>query len=95
VTSRTSARFRLAFRRLPGRVQKRARAAYRLFQREPSHPALRFKLVHPTRPIYSVRIGLAYRALGVRDGDEIIWFWSGSHTDYDRLLRELPPRPPI
>jgi hypothetical protein len=51
---------------------------------------LRFKLVHPTRPIYSVRIGLAYRALGVRDGDGIIWFWIGSPTDYDRLLRELP-----
>ena len=49
----------------------------------------RFKLVHTSRPIYSVRIGLAYRALGVRDGDEIIWFWIGSHTDYDRLLREL------
>ncbi len=71
-------------------MQERARAAYRLFQREPSHPSLRFKLVHPSRPIYSVRIGLAYRALGVRDGDEIIWFWIGSHTDYDRLLSEPP-----
>ena len=90
MTSRTSARFRLAFRRLPARVQRRARAAYRLFRQEPSHPSLRFKLVHPSRPIYSVRIGLAYRALGVREGDEIIWFWIGSHTDYDRLLRELP-----
>jgi hypothetical protein len=70
-------------------VQRRARAAYRIFQREPSHPSLRFKLVHSSRPIYSVRIGLACRALGVRDGDEIIWFWIGSHTDYDRLLREL------
>jgi hypothetical protein len=71
-------------------VQRRARAAYRLFRQEPSHPSLRFKLVHPSRPIYSVRIGLAYRALGVRDGDEIIWFWIGSHADYDRLLKELP-----
>jgi hypothetical protein len=91
VTSRTSERFRLAFRRLPARVQGRARAPYRLFQRDPSHPSLRFKLVHPDRPIYSVRIGLAYRALGVRDGDEVIWFWIGSHADYDQLLRELAP----
>jgi len=89
VTSRTSARFRLTFRRLPARVQERARVAYRLFQQEPSHPSLRFKLVHTSRPIYSVRIGLAYRALGVRDGDEIVWFWIGSHADYDRFLREL------
>jgi hypothetical protein len=91
VTSRTSERFRLAFRRLPARVQRRARAAYRLFQRDPSHPSLRFKLVHPSRAIYSVRIGLAYRALGVRDGEEIIWFWIGSHAHYDRLLRERAP----
>jgi hypothetical protein len=91
VNSRTSARFRLAFRRLPGRVQRRARAAYRLFERDPFHPSLRFKLVHTSRPIYSVRIGLAYRALGVREDDEIIWFWIGSHTDYDRLLGEFAP----
>jgi hypothetical protein len=91
VTSRTSLRFRLGFRRLPARVQRRARAAYRLFQRDPSHPSLRFTLVHPRRAIYSVRIGLAYRALGVRDGEEIIWFWIGSHAHYDRLLRERAP----
>jgi hypothetical protein len=89
VNSRTSERFRLAFGRLPARVQTRARTAYRLFRQDPSHPSLRFKQVHPSRPIYSVRIGLAYRALGVRDGDEIIWFWIGSHSDYDQLLREL------
>ncbi len=35
----------------------------------------------------SVRIGIGYRALGVRKGEEIIWFWIGSHADYDRLLR--------
>jgi hypothetical protein len=89
VNSRTSERFRLGFGRLPARVHRRARAAYRLFRRDPSHPSLRFKQVHPRRPIYSVRVGLAYRALGVRDGDEIIWFWIGSHGDYDQLLREL------
>jgi hypothetical protein len=37
----------------------------------------------------SVRVGLAYRALGVRDTEEIIWFWIGSHADYDQLLRDL------
>ena len=73
MNSRTSERFRLVFGRLPARVQARALAAYRLFRMDPSHPSLRFKQVHTSRPIYSVRIGLAYRALGVRDGDEMIW----------------------
>ena len=89
MNSRTSDRFRSAFGRLPLKVQQRARVAYRLFRRDPSHPSLRFKQVHASRPIYSARIGLACRALGVRDGEDIIWFWIGSHSDYDRLLGEL------
>ena len=48
-----------------------------------------FRRVHPTRPIYSARISNSYRALGVRDGDEVIWFWIGSHADYDHLLSRL------
>ena len=85
--SRTTERFRAAFRRLPPLVRARARRAYRLFVSDPAHPSLRFKLVHPTRLIYSARIGLEYRALGLRDGDTMIWFWIGSHADYDRLVR--------
>jgi hypothetical protein len=43
--------------------------------------------VHAERAIYSVRIGIHYRALGVRERDDIIWLWIGSHADYDRMLR--------
>ena len=53
----------------------------------PNHPSLRFKSIHPTRPIYSARVGLDYRAVGVRDGNDIIWYWIGSHAEYDRLIR--------
>ena len=69
-------------------VQRRARAAYQLFGQNPYHRSLHFKQVHPTQPIYSVRIGLGYRAVGVREGDEMIWFWIGSHADYDSLLAQ-------
>ncbi len=85
--SRTTPRFRAAFAALPVDVQTRVRNAYRLFLENPSHASLRFKLVHPTRPIYSARIGLGYRALAVRQTDVLIWFWVGSHADYDGLLR--------
>jgi len=70
-------------------VQDQARLAYRLFRDNPEHPSLRFKPVHPKRPIYSARVGLGYRALAVRDGDAVIWFWIGSHADYDHLLKRL------
>jgi hypothetical protein len=36
--------------------------------------------------IYSARIGLDYRALAVVTRDRIIWYWIGSHADYDRLV---------
>ena len=87
--SHTSGRFRAAFEALPERVQQSARRAYRQFQRDPQHPSLQYKQVHPIRPIYSARVALGYRALGVRDGDDLIWFWIGSHADYDRLLSQL------
>jgi hypothetical protein len=42
---------------------------------------------HATDEIWSVWIGIDYRALGFKPRvDEIVWFWIGSHTDYDKLL---------
>lgn len=88
MTSRTTARFRKALALLPPHVRTRARFAYQLFARDPWHPALQFKRVHPTEPIYSARVGLGHRALAVRDGDTVIWFWIGSHAEYDRLVAQ-------
>jgi hypothetical protein len=67
----------------------KGREAYGLFHENPYHPGLQFKQVHPTRPIYSARVGLAHRVLGIRKADAIIWFWIGSHAEYDQLLRNL------
>ena len=86
MTSRITRRFRRAFAELPDDVKEQARDAYRLFRGNPYHPSLRFKQVHPIAPIYSVRIGLGYRAVGIREGDTIDWYWIGSHADYNRLV---------
>jgi len=80
--------FRALFAELPARVKRQARAAYRRFMRDPSHPSLHFKRIHTHDPIYSVRIGLRYRAVGIVDGGTVTWFWIGSHADYDALLRQ-------
>ncbi|MFO0848456.1 MAG: hypothetical protein U0871_07865 [Gemmataceae bacterium] len=86
MTSRTTRRFRELLAALPAPVRQQAREAYRLFRADPSHPSLRFKQVHHPPPTYSVRVGIAYRAVGVLDGGTVVWFWIGSHADYDRLL---------
>jgi len=86
----TTGRFRKAFRRLPREVQQKAREAFRLWQENPHNPLLRFKRLHTATSVYSVRIGIEYRALGViGEQDEMIWFWIGSHADYDNVVRSL------
>lgn len=87
--SRTTERFRTALADLPAPIRHQARSAYQLFRQNPAHPSLRFRQVHPTQPIFSARINLDYRAVGIRDGATIIWFWIGSHDEYERLLARL------
>jgi mRNA-degrading endonuclease RelE of RelBE toxin-antitoxin system len=86
VKSRTAPRFWTALSKLPDRVRRDVRAAYRQFTEDPRHPSLDFKLVNPKRRTYSVRIGIHYRALGLREGDEITWYWVGKHDEYERLI---------
>lgn len=86
--SYTTARFRDSFKKLSKQIQKQARKAYEYFQADPDHPSLRFKKVHPTKRIYSARVGKGHRAVGVLDKDEIIWFWIEPHKEYERVIGE-------
>ena len=81
--------FFLLYRALPESVRQQARQAYSLFGQDSHHPSLRFRQVHPNRPIFSARVGSHYRVVGVRQGHDISWFWIGSHAEYDRLLNLL------
>jgi hypothetical protein len=74
---------------LPEPIKERAREAYGRFAENPEHPGLRFKQVHAKEQVYSVRISRDYRALGVRQDDEMVWFWIGSHANYDDLISRL------
>ena len=85
----TTVQFRKLFANLPDLVREQTRKAYRQFKIDPGHPSLRFKKVHPTLPIYSARISKNYRAIGQIEGDAIVWFWVGSHGEYDKLLSQL------
>ena len=87
--SRATPRFWAAYRELPPETRELARKAYRLFGDNAGHPSLHFKKVHNRDPIYSVRVTLGYRALGLLENDEITWFWIGTHAEYDRLLENL------
>jgi hypothetical protein len=85
----TTVRFRKAFSNLPDHIKESTRKAYALWKENPKHPGLQFKQVHKTQAIYSVRVSLSYRAIGIKQGATIIWFWIGSHTEYDKLIDSL------
>ena len=84
--SRTTRQFWRLYENLPSGAQQDAKRAYRLFQGNPAHPGLQFKKLEGEDNIYSVRIGLEYRALAVMRKDRIVWYWIGNHSEYDRLV---------
>ena len=81
--------FRDRLGRLPGPVRQQASRAYALWRADPHHPGLQFKRVSQRQPVYSARVGLGHRALGLWEGDTITWFWIGSRAEYDALLARL------
>jgi hypothetical protein len=86
MNSRLTEGFVACFQRLPPEIKELARKNYRLWRANPAHPSLQFKRVSKKEPIYSVRVGAHYRAVGLLEGDAITWFWIGTHADYDLLL---------
>ena len=82
---RATGRYWRCYRRLPGKAREQADKAFLLLRENPRHPSLRFKSIGR---FWSVRVGIAYRALAVADGDDFIWVWVGPHDEYNRLLRE-------
>jgi len=72
-----------AYNGLPFSIQKLADKNYELLKLNPQHPSLHFKKI---KNYYSARVGVHYRALGVEVDDGVLWFWIGSHAEYDKLI---------
>jgi hypothetical protein len=64
-------------------VRDLADQAYARLKQDSRHPSLHFKKVGR---FWSARVGAHHRALAVEAADGLVWFWIGSHADYDRLL---------
>jgi hypothetical protein len=75
--------FWLAYGRLPESVRATADKNFALLKATPRHPSLQFKKVGR---FWSVRAGLRYRALATEVEGGLLWFWIGSHADYDKIV---------
>ena len=73
-------------------MQSLADRNYELLKSDPGHRSLRFKKVGS---LWSVRVGLHYRALATEAGEDFVWFWIGSHAEYDKLVGRKPALKPL
>ena len=64
-------------------IQRLANENFELLKRDPRLPPLRFMKVGR---MWSARVGMRHRAVAVEDGEEMVWFWIGHHSEYDRLI---------
>jgi len=71
------------YRTLPEEVQKLADKSFALLKGNPKHPSLHFKKVDR---FWSARVGLHYRAVAVEAPDGLLWFWIGTHGEYDKIV---------
>ena len=83
---RTTRRFWNLFHQLPLTIQKIAQENFAFLKENPRHPSLHFKKVGK---LWSVRIGLDYRALAAEDGSDYIWVWIGTHDEYKEMIKRM------
>jgi hypothetical protein len=74
------------YQELPEQIQKLADKNYALLRNDPFHPSLHFKKVGKRKQLWSVRVSDHYRALGLDKSEGVVWFWVGTHADYEEFL---------
>ena len=80
---RANPKFWRFYEQLSADIQRLADENYELLKADPRHPSLHFKKVGR---LWSARIGIHYRAVAVEDGSDMVWFWIGHHSEYDRII---------
>jgi hypothetical protein len=83
MTHHATSRFWACYEKLPLEIRDLADANFALLKENRRHPSLHFKKINQ---VWSVRVGRKYRALAFEDNGSLIWFWIGTHAEYDRLI---------
>lgn len=82
-------KFRDMLAKLPAHIQKEARAGFEAWQKDPALVGWkRLKMMNSTADVFSVEIGLRYRAIGVlsKEHNAVVWVFAGSHETYNNFI---------
>ena len=78
-----SMRYWRLYETLPERTRLLADKSYALLRSNPKHPSLQFKRIGS---YWTARVGLRHRAVGLDLEGDVLWFWIGTHAEYDKLI---------
>ena len=81
MTHHANPRFWRCYRALPAEIRELADRNYEILKSNPNHGSLHFKKIGA---LWSVRVGLHYRAMATEVGGDLVWFWIGSHAEYQQ-----------
>ena len=81
----TSPSFWTCYDQLPRNVQNLADKNFELLKKNTYHPSLHTKKVGK---YWSARIGRKFRTIAVEVEKGLLWFWIGTHAEYDNLLKQ-------
>ena len=84
MTSRGTADFWRLYHELPLPIRNAAQTAFKKFLDNPAHPGLQLERLKFDSRAWSVRVTRNYRAVARRYEDDWLWFWIGSHEEFDR-----------
>jgi len=79
----TSPSFWNCYYKLPSTIQELADKNVDILKSDSQHPSLHLKKVGR---YWSARVGRRYRTLAVETEKGLIWFWIGTHPEYEKLI---------
>ncbi len=85
----TTRRFREQYAELPAHIRQLAKDGCRLFDLDPRHPSFRWhrlgnrKQASHSPGSVSISITMKYRAIFVERERVNVWYWIGTHAEYD------------
>lgn len=85
-------RFFESFAKLPSHIKEFSRENFRRMVANPQQVSLK-PLPHAGsgEDVWSAQVGNRYRALGVRVHGQFVWYWIGTHEEYNRRKDSPPP----
>jgi len=86
--SKTLPSFWKAYEKLSKDVKEKVKKSYEIWRRNPFHPSLHFKCINQEENVWSLRVSRGYRALCLFEKDSAVWFWIGSHNEYEKFIRK-------